>query len=69
MLAVFACAVGHGSYHEFMPRALLLDLVALFNTEAVHAEEESERARLSDEARAIADGVLHTSATEEEGAS
>lgn len=32
-------------------RELLLDLVALFNTEAAHAGAESERARLADEAQ------------------
>lgn len=39
---------------------LLLDLVALFKTEAAHAVVDSERVRLALEADAIA--ALHTSA-------
>lgn len=43
-------------------RDLLLDLVALFNTEAAHAVCESERVRLANEARELAELALHTSA-------
>lgn len=43
-------------------RDLLLDLVALFNTEAAHATVEDERERLASEARAIADLALQTCA-------
>lgn len=42
---------------------LLLDLVALFNTEAAHADAETERMRLANEAKAIAELALQTSAT------